>query len=220
VLNTAVFIPPKEVLTIRHSITLSRDEYFLWDFDDTYYDLVKLLSRKPGRGSRAQWLAQAMKDLNVVIDGEFLFGEEEEPIIYRKGTARFEMPQTAEGIKKLGMLIRLIQNRSIDHRTLLFFDEPESNLHPRAIRVLVSVLYQLAKAGVQVFMATHSYFVLKACEILARRSGTSSLVCSLKRQAGAVTGESGDLRKGIPDNEIVSESLAMLDDDLRVRMDQ
>ncbi len=50
---------------------------------------------------------------------------------------------------------------SITKDTVLFVDEPETNLHPRASAVFTQTLFRLAQAGVQVYLATHSYFVLK-----------------------------------------------------------
>ena len=49
---------------------------------------------------------------------------------------------------------------------MLFWDEPETNLSPQLRHVLVSVLLQLQRLGVQVLIATHDYSVLKELDLL------------------------------------------------------
>ena len=70
-----------------------------------------------------------------------------------------EADLVAEGYRKLTMVARLIANGSLDANSLLFWDEPEANLNPRLIRRLAPLLLDLAEAGVQVFIATHSLFL-------------------------------------------------------------
>ena len=48
----------------------------------------------------------------------------------------------------------------VSRRDLLIVDEPESHLHPEAIRLVARVLVRLANAGVKVLCATHSPVLL------------------------------------------------------------
>ena len=77
-----------------------------------------------------------------------------------------EMPLVAEGSRKLAMLARLIATGSLLDKDCLFWDEPESNLNPRLIREVAKVILRICDAGVQVFVATHSLFLLREFEIL------------------------------------------------------
>lgn len=52
---------------------------------------------------------------------------------------------------------------------LLFWVEPEANLNPGVFSVLIDILLQLQRLGVQVLIATHDYAILKELELLARR---------------------------------------------------
>ena len=45
-------------------------------------------------------------------------------------------------------------------------DEPEANLNPRLIKSLARTLLDLSQGGIQVFIATHSLFLLRELEIL------------------------------------------------------
>lgn len=76
-----------------------------------------------------------------------------------------EMPLVAEGLRKFAMLARLINTGSLLDKGYLFWDEPETNLNPRLVRVLASSIVQLAAHGIQVFVATHSLFLLREFEI-------------------------------------------------------
>ena len=70
-----------------------------------------------------------------------------------------EAPLAAEGLKKLAQMIYLIQNGSLNKDTILFWDEPETNLNPKYIKIVAKFLQVLAKNGVQIFVATHDYYL-------------------------------------------------------------
>jgi predicted ATPase len=72
----------------------------------------------------------------------------------------------AEGYRKMAMLARLIANGTIQAQSYLFWDEPESNLNPRLIKLMAQVIHALCRSGVQMFIATHSLFLLRELEIL------------------------------------------------------
>lgn len=74
----------------------------------------------------------------------------------------------AEGIRKLGIIQLLLQNRQLDPgRTgTLFWDEPETNMNPKLMRLLVEILLELSRNGQQVILATHDYVLLKWFDLL------------------------------------------------------
>jgi predicted ATPase len=61
----------------------------------------------------------------------------------------------------LGMIQALLKNNVISKGSFVFFDEPETNLHPAWQVVLTKVLIKLAESGVNVVMATHSLDIKK-----------------------------------------------------------
>ncbi|MYK82495.1 MAG: AAA family ATPase, partial [Gammaproteobacteria bacterium] len=77
-----------------------------------------------------------------------------------------EMPLVAEGWRKLSMLVRLISTGSLLDKGCLFWDEPEANLNPGLIREIAKAILGICQAGVQVFVATHSLFLLREFQIL------------------------------------------------------
>lgn len=91
---------------------------------------------------------------------------------------------------------------------MLFVDEPEVNLHPKAIVLFAEMLHEFAQSGIQVYLTTHSYFLLKRLEATGPREG-DRLRAARPAQAtpdGGVTGTVTRLAQGLPMNPIVEES--------------
>lgn len=83
-----------------------------------------------------------------------------------KGRGEFEMGLVSDGYRKLSMIIYMILSGSLNKDTILFWDEPETNMNPRMIRPIVQALIALAKMGVQIFVTTHDYFVQQEFNLL------------------------------------------------------
>lgn len=214
---SALFFPPKEVLTAIDAIAASRDELKMPGFGDTYLDLIRALRKQVGPGRYERPLGSLKENLQEMFDGEIRYEEGE--FVFKRGNERYNMSQTAEGIKKIGILTQLIMNRSIDQGSILFFDEPEANLHPQFSTELVKMIVLMASAGIQVFVATHDYFVLKQFELLARRLDRDIRICSLDRQADrSIRHSISDLGEGMPDNPIIDTSLELLEQDMNLGM--
>jgi wobble nucleotide-excising tRNase len=77
-----------------------------------------------------------------------------------------EMHLVAEGFRKIAMLSRLIATGSLLDSGYLFWDEPDSNLNPKLIKRIAISILELCNNGIQVFIATHSLFLLRELEIL------------------------------------------------------
>lgn len=76
---------------------------------------------------------------------------------------------TAEGFRKVGILHRLLSNGTISPGSSgpLFWDEPESNMNPKLMKLLVQILLELSRNGQQVILGTHDYVLLKWLDLLA-----------------------------------------------------
>lgn len=58
-------------------------------------------------------------------------------------------------------------NDGICADSILFWDEPESNINPKLIPKLVEILLELSRNGVQILIATHDYVFAKYVEVLS-----------------------------------------------------
>ncbi|HCC37985.1 MAG TPA: AAA family ATPase, partial [Treponema sp.] len=71
----------------------------------------------------------------------------------------------ASGFRKFGLLWKLLRNGLLESGSILFWDEPENSLNPELIPVLVDILLELSKNGVQIFLATHDYNLARYFDI-------------------------------------------------------
>ncbi|MFW1174945.1 AAA family ATPase, partial [Vibrio parahaemolyticus] len=78
---------------------------------------------------------------------------------------------TAEGYRKIATIQQLILNGRINNssKSPLYWDEPESNLNPKLMKMIVESLLEISRNGKQVFVATHDYALLKWFDFLANK---------------------------------------------------
>lgn len=161
----SVFFPTREMLSVFPGFAAAYRAREL-EFDETYYDLALALDARPLKGKRPDNVAQLIGNLETVMNGSV---EVQNGRFYllpkNEGRGRIEMPLVAEGIRKLAMLTYLLINGVLRNRSTLFWDEPETNLHPQLIQHVAKTLVLLASAGLQVVIATHSLFLLRELQI-------------------------------------------------------
>jgi AAA15 family ATPase/GTPase len=97
----------------------------------------------------------------------------------------------------------------------LFWDEPEANLNPLLIKELAKSILSLSSSGIQVFLATHSLFLLREIEILASQKTFSEISPRFfglhKHEDGSVGVSQGDSIDDIGDITMLDEELAQSD---------
>jgi len=65
------------------------------------------------------------------------------------------------------MIVRLISSGVLLVGEYLFWDEPDANLNPASQRAVARALVELASSGAQIFVATHSMFLLRELQMSA-----------------------------------------------------
>ena len=90
-------------------------------------------------------------------------------ISFQENGRRFNLSVTATGIANLGLLALLIERKALDKKSFLFIDEPEAHLHPSWQVFMAESLFELAKQGVHVVIATHSIEILKWLEVQIKK---------------------------------------------------
>lgn len=211
--GNSIFIPAKEVLSLFSVIRKSREVDKVFGFDDTYYDLVKALSIAPSRGKNFTAFAQARKTLSRVIDGKVEYDENEGRWYYKNArNQRFPIGVTAEGIKKISIMDRLLGNGYISKNSVLFIDELESALHPNAVCTFLDMISTIAnEMGIQVFISTHSYFVIKKLFLIALKKRDSVVCISLSKDKEALV---CNLSDGMPENSIINTSIDLYEQEI------
>jgi hypothetical protein len=74
----------------------------------------------------------------------------------RADGARIPFANEASGYKKFGFRGLLVTSGQLEKGAVLLWDEPENSLNPELMPVLVEILLELSRNGVQIFIATHS----------------------------------------------------------------
>ena len=129
---------------------------------------------------RAQW---ALEEIKKLCGGEFFFSDGH-MVFKAKNNEVHAIRMIAEGYRKLGVLYHLHRNGTISPSVSgpLFWDEPDANLNPGLLRVVVEILLELCRNGQQIVISTHNYVLLKELEI-ARRPSDQICFHALSRNA-------------------------------------
>jgi predicted ATPase len=186
----SVYIPVKEMLSNApgfRSLYSQREVHFEEVYADILDRAYSPALRSPADKARKKLLTMLQK----AIDGKVNIKDEEFFLRSKQGNLEFSL--LAEGIRKLGLLWLLIQNGTLLSGSVLFWDEPETNLNPGLFGVLMEIILELQRGGVQVFLATHDYVILKELDLrrkekdkiffhsLHRDSGSGEVVCHSAR---------------------------------------
>ncbi len=214
--SNSIFLPSKEVLSIHHIILKSREQDHTFGFDDTYYDLARAVRLLPLKGHTFKEFTEAKSKLEALIDGKVEFNESTQRWVFTRGNHKFPIGITAEGIKKIAILDRLLGNSFLDDNSVIFIDEPESNLHPEAISKLLDIIVILAKCGIQFFLASHSYFVIKKLFLLAIEHNINIPLMLEQNVDDIQKWTEYDLRDGMPDNPIIDESIQLYEQEVEL----
>lgn len=211
--GNSVFIPAKEVLSLFSVILKSREIDKAFGFDDTYYDLAKALRISPSRGRNYNVFAKSRKVVSDVIDGKVVYDENSGKWYYKnKKNQRFSIGAASEGVKKIAIMDRLLANGYLNADSIVFIDEIESALHPKAVCQFLDMMDNIANAmGLQVFITSHSYFVIKKLFLIALKKEHSVSCISLNRGQEA---EICDLHDGMPGNSIIDTSIQLYEQEI------
>ncbi|MFZ4506984.1 MAG: AAA family ATPase [Fimbriimonas sp.] len=163
---TPLFIPAVDMMGHTKGFVSTFDNFKI-DFDLTHREIVSLLLSPEKRelDDASTKLVQVLAEClggNVELSGERFY-------LVAKGS-RYPMPSVAEGLRKIATLIRLVQTGWLVPGSTLFWDEPEVNLNPILMDEVVGAILTLSRSGVQVFLATHSYIILRELEVQSRKT--------------------------------------------------
>ncbi|MEZ8215829.1 AAA family ATPase [Vibrio sp. 1F148] len=207
--SNSVFLPPKEVLSLMNVIDKSSNHDKVFGFDATYADLVAALRLPTQKGRNHDAFVSSRKQLEDMFFGKVEFDQNRNEWVYKKGNTKFSIMAAAEGVKKIAILDTLLGNRYLNKDSIVFIDEPESALHPTAIVKLLDIVSLLAQAGIQFFLATHSYYVIKKLALIANQKQMP--IPTFMANSDGIWSQSCLLNDGLPENEIINESIRLFE---------
>lgn len=158
----SVFIPATEMLSHAKGF-LALNQKYRMPFDGTQSDIIVNASLPETREVSTS-LQPIMDNISAVIDGTVV-QEDDSFYVLKHDGRKIEFSLEAEGLRKLGLIWKLLRNGLLESGTVLLWDEPETNLNPEMYPLVAEILLTLQENGVQVFLATHSYNFAKYLEI-------------------------------------------------------
>lgn len=204
----AIFIPAKEMLSHSKGFLALNNKYDM-PFDKTYIDSITN-AELPETKEISPLNEKLLKVISKIIDGEVVYENDTFYVIKTNGI-KVEFSLEAEGLRKFGLLWKLIRNGLIDKDTILIWDEPEANINPELIPVIVDTLITLQREGVQVFVATHSYNFSKYFEI-KRTNKDKVIYHNLYKTSEGTKSESKEYFGELKNNSIIEADSKLLDE--------
>lgn len=132
-----------------------------------FFDLMELLEVQV----KTDGFSDIVRSIEEAINGSLSFSDGNIQFSDKASNASVGLNLTALGVANLGMIALLLKRGAILPGTFLFIDEPEVHLHPAWQVVLIQVLHQLSKRGVNVVIASHSIDIMKAIENIMDSDG-------------------------------------------------
>lgn len=205
----SVFIPTTEMLSHSKGF-LALNQKFRLPFDGTQVDIIVNASL-PEMRETLDVMPRVVDKISSVIDGTVIQENDVFYIIKNDGK-KIEFSLEAEGLRKLGLIWKLIRNGLLDKETILFWDEPEANLNPELYSLVAEILLELQSSGVQIFVATHSYNFAKYLEI--RRSFEEQVRFHnlYKDESGAICSTAASTMEDLKQNHIMIADEKLLDE--------
>ncbi|MCC5979879.1 MAG: AAA family ATPase [Salinarimonas sp.] len=165
--KTPVFFPTRELITLCPWFVSLYDSYAV-PFEKSWRDTVLLLGAPSLRGPREASVREILSPIEKAMGGKVEVDASGRFFLKVHG-GKMEAALVAEGLRKFAMLARLVSTGVLLEQGYLFWDEPETNLNPRLIKVLAGVIVGLSNQGIQVFIATHSVFLLREISIISSK---------------------------------------------------
>jgi predicted ATP-dependent endonuclease of OLD family len=204
----AAFIPAKEMLT--HA-GLEKD--FLerrLPLDDTLIDILN----KCGVSTLREL---SKRDLDIITAIKGIIGGEVEyadnKYYINRGQNSVGFSKESEGFKKFACIYRLIETGLFRKGSILFWDEPEANINPKNIPALVDILFTLQRSGVQIFLATHNYFISKYLN-MRKEKDHDIIFHSLYKENNSVKCESESDFEQLDNNLIIEQSINLYQEEV------
>ncbi len=163
----SVYIPVKDMMANAPGF---RSLYNLRNihFEEVYADIIDRTFLGSLKGQAELDRKKILEILQRSMDGKVIIKKEEFFLKNKQGELEFTL--LAEGIRKLALLWVLIQNGTLLNGSVLCWDEPETNLNPRLMQTVVEILIELQRMGIQIFLTTHDYVILKEFDLQAEQN--------------------------------------------------
>lgn len=205
----SVYIPATEMLSHADGFLALNQKYNM-PFDATQVDIVVNASLPEAKKVPA-FMDDILAQISKAIDGTVV-QENDTFYVVKTNGRKVEFSLEAEGLRKLGLLWKLIRNGLLEPGSVLLWDEPEANLNPELYDLVADILLTLAQNGVQVFVATHSYNFAKYLEIRRKQKETVQFINLYKDDQDQVQSQTAYYLQDLNPNHIMEADEKLLDE--------
>jgi ABC-type lipoprotein export system ATPase subunit len=168
----SLFVPAKEIISIFPNF-LSLYSHFPIQFDETYRDLCDWLDVPIPIGAKEREIKTITDEIKNYLGGNVYFDKITKKFALKTNElGKVEMHLVSEGLRKFALLYAITANQTLTLQSTLYWDEPDANLNPKLMKLLVRLLVTMAsKYKVQIVLATHSLFFLRELQLLSWEMG-------------------------------------------------
>jgi predicted ATP-dependent endonuclease of OLD family len=167
--ESAIYIPAVNIISYSRSMVALDHKYRL-PFDKAMIDIIQN-AQLPELRKNTEWQTRLLTKIEKIIKGIVVY-ENDAFYIQKDSGEKTEFKFVANGYTKLGLLWKLIKNGLFEPGRILLWDEPENSLSPKLMKDLAEILLSLAEVGVQIFIATHNYSLVRWFELLKKEKNT------------------------------------------------
>ncbi len=175
--DNIVYIDSLSILEFNNEETLNNiEEISNIIYDKIPYHIQQLSRKLRNTNNKGIYDGDFYKELDDfkgkmddMIGGKFKYDEENKRFLLEKDGEDHPMQNTSSGLKQLGIIQLLLENRELTENSFLILDEPEVHLHPGFQVQLAKILVLLAKdLNITIYINTHSPFFAEAMEAYSR----------------------------------------------------
>jgi len=203
-----IFIPVMEMLS--HPEIYPMAQKYNMPYNNSEIDVLENAMQPETR----ELTPNASKVLNIIkntIGGEVVY--ENNTFFIVSGNIKTPFVLTASGFQKLGLLWKLLRNGLIESESVLFWDEPENSLNPELMSMLVEILLELQRGGVQIFLATHSEILASYFDVL-RKDSDNVMFYSLYKDEEKIKVDSNDRFDLLTPNTLTAEQVKLYEKEI------
>ena len=207
---STIFLPVKDMLTHAKGLLSMGVKYREFPFDRTLTDVIRLANQWTLKEPPTLAL-NILPMLENIINGTIEIANEEFFVRKHDGSL-VNFAVEAEGFKKIGLLWQLLMNESITKDSILLWDEPEANLNPEYLPIIVECLLELSRHGVQIFVSTHNYLFAKYFDVRKKDGDDVAYHALYQDEEDVVCCEKADRFDELKHNAIMDAYNKLLDE--------
>lgn len=174
--DNVVYIDSLSLLKFDNGKSLGNIEDTANILDDNIAYHIRQLERKLKNTSKDIYDGDFYKEVDEfrekiddMIGGKFKYDRQNNRFLLKKDGETYTMQNTSSGVKHLGIIQLLMENRDLTQNSFLILDEPEIHLHPWFQVQFAEILVLMAeKLNITVYINTHSPFFAEAIEAYSR----------------------------------------------------